>query len=139
MDFSLSAKAQNDKNSQIPPKIQSKTKIPLTKKIIPYYIFFQNKHSSKNFPPLVTKITIFHLLFSQICEILLIIGQKFAQILQIFVKFSQKSEISTRPKPHFTATLKKIPPNFTKIYKFKFRLSINLYFRAIMTLLNSIL
>ena len=39
MDFSLISLTQNDKNSQILPKIQSKTKIPLAKKTIHYYIY----------------------------------------------------------------------------------------------------
>ena len=89
------------------PKIQSKTKIPLAKKtyIIIYTKILSSKQPQlKKISPIVTKVTAFHLLFSQICEFLLIIGRKFAQISQIFAQFSQKCEIFTRPKPHFTTT-----------------------------------
>ena len=64
--FRFLMKAQNDKfppnskkflhKNQIPPKIQSKTKIPLTKKTIPYYIYTNFSHQTttaqKNSPPL---------------------------------------------------------------------------------------
>ena len=101
--FAFLQKAQNDKNSQIPkfPKNSVKNKNPTRQKTIPYYIY---KNFSPKQPTLVTKVTAFHLLFSQICEILLIIGRKFVQISQIFAQFLQKCKIFTRAKPHFTTT-----------------------------------
>ena len=61
------------------------------------------------------------------------IRSNLANFCQIFAKVQNFHT----PKAPFYRHFKKIPTNFAKIYKFKFSLSKNLYFRAIMTLLNS--